>query len=604
MGDERAELFGFFGPPSSTGERIRNIAGRLRRLKDRLTFSVLLSLAAHAVLIGAMTVFRGDEAVRESGARFSEFRKALGDLEATFPDPENLAALLAEVTEEDYFEAFEKDLLLDDRLTGSERISATKVFLSEALSRFRKRAGGRSALDASLNDFFGSPGEGPEVELDQGARLFRMRDALLGTTRFFRLSRENRVQIEAFTAGGEGSPSSTENFRVQTGRNLSKVPLEYFFRGCPYERMLAVGSRHFYAVRGFPEVGAPKPEAESGDPSTVRKIEERRSPPVPAVAQPAFRVIYLPSSSLALSASPKARSRLNLTDAALDRILDGLMTLPDEAQVEAFVRDYLEVYDPDDPGLARLTREFIYRNLGMVFMLADPLSTGFDFLEEIHYDMFSMGGIVAFGLRNSRTLTGTEILFCLAASYEFESRAIGRLEGALDSARAILDGGAPPEVHSARAKAFTLREVYRELAADLRRQGFDGLDAILEAYEKEQEKIYEFIAAGDLEARNRALFALGSLYWAAGRREAAIEKWRAVGPEFAPVAMDQIRGILHAGEISEFRVSRIDRVLQARASADRNELLARLKKFHKWSVRSEGLDRSRSPESASRSHGD
>ncbi len=595
MGDEQAELFGFFGPPSRTGERIRNIAGRLWRLKDRLTFSVLLSLAAHAVLIGSMTVFRGAEAARESGVSFSEFRKALRDLEATFPDPEKLASLLAEVTEEDYFEAYEKDLLLDDRLTESERASATKVFLSEALSRFKRRTGGRSALDASLGDFFGSPGAGPEVELEQGARLFRMRDALLGTTRFFRLSKDMRAQIEALKVGGGDETSSADHVWIRAGKKGLEVPQEYIYRESPYEQMLAVGSRHFYAVRGFPEVGDPKSEAESGDSLAVRKIKERPSPPAPAVVQPAFQVVYMPSSSLALSPSPKARPRLHLTDADVDRILDGLMTLPDEAQVDAFVRDYLGVFDPDDPGLARLTREFIYRNLGMVFMLADRLSNGFDFLEEIHYDMFSMGEIVAFGLRNRRTLTGTEILFCLAASYEFEARAIVRLEQALDSACLVLDGGALPEVHNARAKAFTLREVYRELAEDLRRQGFDSLDAVLGAYGKEQQKIYEFLAAGDPESRNRAFFALGSLYWAAGRRDAAIEKWRAVGPEFAPVAMDQIREVLYAGESAADFESRIDRILQTRASADRNELLARLKKFHKWAVRSEGLERPDSP---------
>ena len=192
----------------------------------------------------------------------------------------------------------------------------------------------------------------------------------------------------------------------------------------------------------------------------------------------------------------------------------------------------------------------------MVFMLADPLSTGFDFLEELHYDMSSMGELAAFGIRNKRTRTGTEILFCLAASYEFESRALLRLEQALDTARLVLDGAAvAAEVFNPRAKAFVVREVYKELAADLPRLGFDGLDAVLEAYDLEQQKIYEFIAAGAPEARNRAFFALGSLHWAAARWEAAIEKWRAVGPEFAPVVMDQIRQALYAMEISSFYVT-------------------------------------------------
>ena len=503
-----------------------------------------------------------------------------------------LASLLAEVTEEDYFDAYEKDFRFDERLTESERTSATKVFLSEALSRFKKRRGGRSALDAPLSDFFGGLEEESELELEEGAGLFPMKDALLGKTRFYRLSRDKRARIEAFKAGDPAAPSSEDAVWIQDGRNLLKVPGEYLYRACPYERMLAVGSRQFYAVRGFPEVGDTELEPESGDSPAMPKIKERPSSPAPDDGQPAFRVIYMPSSSLALSPSHKTRPRLNLLDADLDRILDGLMTLPDEAQVEAFVRDYLEVFDPDDPSLARLTREFIYRNLGMVFMLADPLSTGFDFLEEIHYDMSSMGELAAFGIRNKGTRTGTEILFCLAASYEFESRAVLRLEQALDTARLVLDGGAvAAEVFNPRAKAFVVREVYKELASDLQRLGFDSLDAVLEAYDREQRKIYEFIAAGAPEARNRAFFALGSLHWAAARGEAAIEKWRAVGPEFAPVVMDQIRQALYAAEISEFYGPRIDRALQTQASADRGELLARLKKFHKWSVRSEGLER-------------
>ena len=265
MGDERAELFGFFGPPPRTGERFRNFAGRLRRLKDRLTFSVILSLAAHAVLIGSMTVFRGAEPARESGVSFAEFKKSLRDAGAAFQDPEILASLLAEVTEEDYFEAYEKDFRFDERLTESERTSATRLFLSEALSRFKRRTGARSALDVPLSDFFGGPEEESEVELEEGARLFRMKDALLGTTRFYRLSRDKRARIDALKAGGPAAPSSEEDVRIQDGRNLPRFPGEYLYRACPYERMLAVGSRHFYAVRGFPEVGDTELEPESED---------------------------------------------------------------------------------------------------------------------------------------------------------------------------------------------------------------------------------------------------------------------------------------------------------------------------------------------------
>jgi len=595
MGEERAELFGFFGPPSRTGSRVRKVAGWLRRLKDRLAFSVLLSLAAHALLLGSVTIFRGADAAQGNGVSFSEFRRTLRDLETTFPDPEKLASLLAEVTEEDYFEAYKKDFLLDDRLTGSERASATKLFLSEALSRFKKRTGERSALDVPLSDLFGSPGAGPEVELEEGAWLFRMRDALLGTNRFFRLTRQKRAEIESLMTGVPEETSAMDHVWIQAGRNLDQVPRDYFYRDCPYDRMLAVGSRHFYIVRGFPEAG--KTESDSGNLSAGRNRAERPSSVAREAVRPGFRVIYLPDFGQAdnRTTPPVIRPRLNLTDDDVDRILDGLMTLPDEAQVEAFSRDYLQAFDPDDSGLARLTREFVYRNLGMVFMLADPLSSGFDFLEELHYDMFSMDELAAYGLRNSRTLTGTEILFCLAAAYEFESRAIVRLGEALENARFVLDGAAAPGVYNARAKAFVLREVYRESVSDLRRQGLASLDVVLGTYAEEQQKIYEFIAAGDPEARNRAFFALGSLHWAAGRRDKAIEKWRAIGLEYSTVTMDGIRAVLWVGERAADFESRIDRILQTQASADRSELLSRLKKFHKWSVRSEGLNSLRMP---------
>ena len=127
----------------------------------------------------------------------------------------------------------EKDFRFDERLTESERASATRLFLSEALSRFKRRTGARSALDAPLSDFFGGLEEESEVELEEGARLFPMKDALLPTTRSHRLSRDKRARIEAFKAGDPAAPSSEDAVWIQDGRNLLKVPGEYLYRACP-----------------------------------------------------------------------------------------------------------------------------------------------------------------------------------------------------------------------------------------------------------------------------------------------------------------------------------------------------------------------------------
>jgi hypothetical protein len=71
----------------------------------------------------------------------------------------------------------------------------------------------------------------------------------------------------------------------------------------------------------------------------------------------------------------------------------------------------------------------------MVFVLMnDPLSRGFDMLEEIFYDNLSQDELVPYALRNPTTRTGVAILLCLAASYEFERRALLALDGSLDAA--------------------------------------------------------------------------------------------------------------------------------------------------------------------------
>ena len=204
-----------------------------------------------------------------------------------------------------------------------------------------------------------------------------------------------------------------------------------------------------------------------------------------------------------------------------------------------------------------------------------------------------MGELAAFGIRNKRTQTGTEILFCLAASYEFESRAVLRLEQ--PSTPPVSSWTAPPSPQRFSIRAPRLSWCGKSIRSSLRTSSGWVSTAWTRFWrpdDREQGKIYEFIAAGAPEARNRAFFALGSLHWAAARGEAAIEKWRAVGPEFAPVVMgSNPPSSLCGGDLGVLT----DPDRQGPASpgfGGSSELLARLKKFHKWAVRSEGLERS------------
>jgi len=266
------------------------------------------------------------------------------------------------------------------------------------------------------------------------------------------------------------------------------------------------------------------------------------------------------------------------------------MELVDEDQVRAFSERYLDGVDPDDPVLARLSREFLYRNLGSVFILGDELSSAFDFLEELTYNKLFQNKLVAYGLKNRTGRTGTEMLLCLAALYDFERRGLAHLADSLDEIEAVLaDKPRRAEVFNERTKAFVLREVYRDLVAGITDRGRDDLDSVLQEYREEQEKIYRLLVGLGGEAKSRALYALGGMYWDDGREDQALKTWQTIDSGYVHPTLAGIRWILSLTYGSELVWSRIDALFQQESGKNSADTLDRLEKYHVWGKRSAKL---------------
>jgi len=597
MPEASSDLFCFLNIPPVNRRgglaAVRWLVGK----KQHFSFFVFLSLVAHLALFG-MVILLGPEgkappSPAASRARdFLAFREALQEYAADGPAPERLANALMALSEEEIREAFFKAPVLDYRLNEREKAGLYKMMVAKAMADFREGTGEeRSALDLPLSRYFKGIREMPAADPSEDFVLVRIDNALDESARLFRLSKEKAQTLESLrTLAGDSGDRSTEVRLLDEDGRLSTAPGEYFYRDSPYLEIAAAGAQLFYVVRGFPELRSAGPEDGSGPMRGDRNPEAARNGVSPQPPSPAFVVIFMPSGGLHdfVPAPSAARPSLELPEKELDRVLDGLMPLPVEEQVRRFNRDYLKAYDPDSSDLARLTREFIYRNLGMVFVqTGDPLSRGFDLLEEVYYDTISMDAIVPYALKNLRSRTGAEILLCLAASYEFERRAIAALDGSLEAAELVLadPSGERFYVHNKSVKAYVLREVYRDLAAELRSRDFLSLQTVLQKYRDEQLRIYDLLKGmgGDIECR--ALYALGRFHWDEGRTEQAMETWKDTDPAFADETLTRIRGAIIERRRPLDAVPRIDDILGRQAAAGKSQLLERIARFHKWKER-------------------
>jgi hypothetical protein len=597
MGEGPPVLFDFIGPPPAHRLGRRPALDWLARKKRHFSFFVFLSFVAHLALFGMMVIL-GPRAEAPSspaavrGKDLQAFKGALREYAADGRTPERLANALLALTEEEIEEAFRQAPVLDYRLSDREKAGWYEQLFREASAEFTAVTGeGRSVPEPPLSRYFGRLKDMPVRDPGEDHTLVRIDDALGESARLFKLSKERAETLGSLVLPDDGSKDRAAEVGLLNEEGwLLNVPGEYFYRDSPYLEIAAAGAGLFFIIKGFPEL----PAAGAGDgpgrahPAKVPAAPRETGSPVPP--SPAFSVVLVARGVPRDQASgpAAARPRLTLTKREIDRVLDGLMALPLADQVRAFHRDYLESYDPDSPDLARLTGEFLYRNLGMIFVRAGgPLARGFDLLEEVYYDNLSFDALVPYALEHRRSRTGAEILLGLAASYEFERRAIVALDGAFDAAKTVLADPSEERffVHNKSAKAYVVREVYRDLVAELHGRGYPTLETVLQKYRDEQLGIYDLLIGMGGEAKCRALYALGRLYWDEGQTKLAMEIWKATDPAFADETLTWIRGVIIEGRRLTDRVASIDDILGRRAAGERSVQLARIAKFHKWDRR-------------------
>ncbi len=554
--------------------------------KERFSIFIAISFLCHLALFGLVVILgpEGGDVPSSTAARARDldaFREALRVAASDGAIPERLANAMIGLSEEELYEAFRQAPVLDSRLTGQEKAGLYKKMFVEASAQFTEGTGGRSALDEPLSRYFGSLREMPRTDPADGFELVSISDALDESARLFRISKEKVRELQALNLSMAGPADHKEKvlFQDERGR-VDAVPGEYFYRDSPYLKIVAVGAQLFYVVNGFPKIPAAAPAG-------AGRVPARR---LPEGSPSGFRVVYLPLErpDEPAALAPSARPALNLGPGEADRILDGLMKLTGDEQVRTFYRDYLTRYDPDNPDLADLTTAFVYRNLGMVFILQDnPLSRGFDFLEETFYDNLSQDELVPFALENSRTRTGTAILLCLAASYEFERRVIAALDGSLDAVKRVLSdsSGESYLVHNKNVKAYVLREVYQDLAAELRRRDYASMDSVLQKYRNEQLEIYDHLIQMGGEARSQALYAQGRLYWDEGEVDLALTVWKGIDPALVSGTAGEVRQAIGGERDRRLTLYRIESSLAQAASSDRIRLFERIQRFHKWDNR-------------------
>jgi tetratricopeptide (TPR) repeat protein len=281
----------------------------------------------------------------------------------------------------------------------------------------------------------------------------------------------------------------------------------------------------------------------------------------------------------------------------MQKRLDTLMGMPEYLQFAIFTETYLKKYNPDGEGIAKFVREFVYQNLGSVFVVSDSFTSGFDFLEEIFYNKELQGYFVSYWNENPRTKTGAEFLLTLASLYDFERRAAAYLLDSYEIAKRILSGEEKlPRAFSQKAKAYVLKEVCEDLISRMVDRGIKSEDELLSLYRREQERIYQLVIDMGGEERDRALYVLGRLFWDEGKYEEAILRWSEISDFFAFKTYQDIKHALTIYDSISIPISadlpdlvpRINAIFEWESSENDNLLLKRLMDFHKWKKRRAG----------------
>lgn len=427
-------------------------------------------------------------------------------------------------------------------------------------------------------------------ELDSGDAVYPIEPYLRGQgTRLRVLPQKKKDRLERYKQQGERDKDEVdvqgERVRVQTATGAKYIPTEYFFRRSPLEEILARGTDIFFIATGFP--GFPPIGNDSGS-SRVKDYKMADSEThhkgltvflADAVAPPA--------ESLSKS-HPGQRPPLRIyhNSQRVSRLLDGLMGFSEMQQFAFFKTDYLEKFHPDAGDLARLTRDFVHRNLCNVIIIYNSISSAFGFIEQLYYSKPLDKLYREYWWAHPGSRTGAEFLFCQAAHYDFEKRALAYLLAAYDDAeRAVSGYYTEPDVFQKRAKAYVIVEIHDALMHALKINGYGSLEEAFDRYVEEQERIYRLIISFHGEETNSALFALGQLYWDEGKYRRAISTWGEIDNSYDYKTYKAIKKVHNENAAIESKIRRIEEILLQENEKNNHNLLDRLVRFHRWEKR-------------------
>ena len=601
MGQDYSGLFEIFQrEPHSFKNDIRKIKGWLESGKRQFSLSVAISLALHVFLVTFVAVSQSSRHRDGREIGLIDVRpiiNALSRIRIEQASPGAIPRQISPIEEKEITQLLTQTPLFDTRFSEEER---TELALKLMEGYFQMKSTERPL------------GMLPEISLAELIELAKEKEKTAqGQTReiyspgrfsdpqgpaFYKIEKRSESQVQFLRRNEkfekEGTPVLAGMVTVMTTAGKKDVPAEYFFRDCPYDKILARGTGLFYAIEGFPHLigkGTPAPSFKGLTEGPFQRFHSNGGL--------ALFILKKPISGKPRLSLERPKPFLQISAELMQKRLDTLMEMPEDLQFSVFVETYLQKYNPDSEDLAGFVREFIYQNLGSVFVVSDSFMSGFDFLEELFYNKELQGYFVSYWNENPGSKTGAEFLMTLASLYDFERRAVVYLLDSYEIAGRILSGEERLQrAFSQKAKAYVLKEISEEFIKKMVEHGFSSEDELLRTYRREQEKIYRLVADMGGEERDRGLYSLGRLYWDEGQHEKSIWRWSEISSGFAFKTYQEIRRALTIYDNVSIPISaglhdlvpRIGSIFEWESNENNTYLLERLKKFHKWKNRSNG----------------
>jgi hypothetical protein len=577
----------------SRRERFSSMKIWIRDGNRNFSLSIALSLVLHLMLFILFLVspdFSSSQARSKHVLDSDVFVEALKELQlGSMKDGARVP--LPKMSDEELLDAIERSQLPDMKLGKDERAEFYKRLVRAYVLLKEKKQ--RENLDAevTLSDVLAYLETLGELELNSGDKVYPFkRSSGEQSLRLFGLAKEKRDKIKKLKQFEDMEKRSANiqrgEVRIETETGIKYIPVEYYFRKSPYEKMLALGPDLFYIVQGFPVLEEGNPVKISLDKG--KRIEEYARPRENMVVVLLEESIDQPG--FVSRTQPQTAMALEMPEGKRNEILDSLMSLSEEKQLDYFAQNYMEKYDSDGGDLAAFTREFIRKNLSNVIIVIDPISGAFDFMEELYYNKPTDYRFYESWLRSPQSKTATEYLLYLAGHYDFEKRGLAYLVKAYKEAKKILSQRYyKTNVFNKKLKAYIIKEVHDELMFELKMRGYESVEEVFDKYIFEQKRIYNLLIEKGGETKNRGLYMLGCLYWDEADYNAALQTWKKIDRDYSTKILREIRVIMTNFPETDKAISLIDDIFDWQSSRSSKNLLERLLKYDRWQKRSANL---------------